>query len=495
MKRLTIKIERRLVQLAETETQGKRVCVNKVRAFPLPESLQNGAFTEAPEELAAFIAEALRKGRLTPRPAALLFDSSAAIYHEYRHRKMPAKGKYERAKLEAGFFLPADKGAFLSENDCYGSPSNVSDEQTSAVYAVPEKFLRTFVKSLKAGGLRCVFAGSALTAYADLTKRLLNALSGTNAMIGKNLVVLDMEEDSLRMLLFINANLVHRQEYVLPGETSAEALLDFLDEAIRKTIDSENGDAAPDYILISGGRTEDEELAGRIAGRLNIPCRGFGSYAEQLKNALELADEMEGRKKLYTHVVALAGVPPKKQKEKNFLYGGIQKRREQRIARLVCSLILLLAAAAAAVLPVAGYGLDQKCAESRAVVERPEYAGAREQLAAHRQLEARLQNHLAEEAYMQNRNVQYAALLYQISRGFLQNADIDGVEYEKDASRMQVSFTTEDIDFFLREKERMNATGNLKIADPIVMDRAETGLWRCVITVSWNVSSAGGIEE
>jgi Tfp pilus assembly PilM family ATPase len=499
MKQLTIKIERRLLQLAETETQGKRVVIKSARSFPLPENPDGGALTDDPEALAHFIGEAIKRGRLTPAPAALLFHSALAPYHEYYHRKMSASELYGRARAEAEAFLPPGLGSHIVESERYSGEGD-AENRTSAIFAVKDGFLRALVKSLKAAGIKIRFASSSLSVWSDLMRKLLNTLLRNDVHLGTNPVCVDVGEDCIRFLFFVHTRQVHRRELPIPEELSDDELLLRIEEATREiALQVENreddANAKPDFILLAGARAGAQGFADRVAGRLNTPCRNLDFYMDRLRDAVMLGGEFADRNSLYIRVVSLAGAMPKRQKKKNLLYGGFRKRRERGIARATAVVLGAATLAAMSAMPIANWYLVRENAESLAIITRPIYAEAREKLAAQRQLNALLQNHMAEEAYMQNRNLKYGGLLYQISRSLFAKARIERIEHENNGNSMDVTFTTSDPDAFLEAKEKMNSGGNLTVADPVVMTRTETALWRCVATISWDVPAMGGMSE
>jgi hypothetical protein len=499
MKLLTVKIERRFLYLAETETRGKCVVIKSARSFPLPEGPEGGDSAEDPETLARFIDEAIKRGRLAPAPVALLFHSGFAPHHEYYHQKMSASEERGRAGAEAEFFRPSDLGRHIFETERY-SHGNDSDGRTSAVFAVKDEFLRGLIKSLKSFGIKTRFASSALAVWSDLMRKLLNALLKRDVRFGFSPLCLDVGEDSVRCLFFVNARLVHRRETPIPEGLSDDELLQCIAEETQEIIlhvGNKEGDAdiKPDCILLSGECASAPNFADRVAGRLNVPCRTPGFYMDQLCDTVSLGGELVDRQTLYGRIVSLAGAIPGKQKKKNLLYGGFRKRRESGIARAAAVFFTLATLAAMSAMPLANAYLKWDNAENLAIIERPIYAEAREKLAAQRQLNALLQNHMAEEAYMQSKNLKYGALLYQISRGLLANARIERVVHEDTGAGMDVTFTTADPDSFLELKEKMNEEGNLTVEDPVVMNKAGDALWRCEITISWDLPAMEEVSE
>jgi hypothetical protein len=499
MRCLTVKIERRLLHLAETETHGERVTIKNARSFPLPENPENGAQTDDPEALARFICEMIKRGRLSTAPAVLLFHSAIVPYHEYYHQKMSSAEMHNRAWTEAESFLPPGMGAHIFESECYDR-ADTSDNRTSAVFAIEDGFLRSLIKSLKSLGIKTRFASSSLSVWSDTMRRLLNTLLKNDVPVGVNPVCLDVGEDCIRFLFFVNTRLVHRYELAVSDGFSDEDFLDCIDEELRRIIlrvgnGEDDASAKPDYILISGERASAPDFADRVAGRLNTPCRSLGLYTEQLRGAVVLGGELTDRKTVYVRALSMAGAIPKKQKKKNLLYGGFRKRRERGIARAACIFFTLAALAAMSAMPVANLCIKQKNAENFAIVSRPIYAEAREKLAAQKQLNALLQSHMAEEAYMQNRNLRYGGLLYQISRSLLADARVEKAEHGNTDNNIKLTFTTPDIDAFLAAEEKMNRDGNLTVEDPVVINRVGPALWRCVITVSWDVPETGGTAK
>jgi hypothetical protein len=499
MKQLTIRIERRLLLLAETETRGKRATIKSARSFPLPEGPDGGACTDDPEALARFIGEAIKRGRLTPAPATLLFHSGIVPYHEYCHRQTPASEARSRARTEAESFLPPDFGRYIFESEHYSGWSD-TDNQTSAIFAVKDGFLRALVRSLRSAGVKTCFASSSLAVWSDLMRRLLNALLKNDVRLGVNPLCLDVGEDCVRFLFFINTRLVHRRESPIPEGITDEELLSHIEAEAREIIlkvgnrEGETG-VKSEYVLLAGERARAPDFADRLAGRLNTPCRSMDLYTDELRGAAALGGELTDRKALFGRTVSLAGAIPNKQRAKNLLYGGFRKRRERGIARAAAVCCTLAALATMSAMPFANWYLDRENAENRAIVERPIYAEAREKLAAQRQLNALLQSHMAEEAYMQNKNLRYGGLLYQISRGMLAMARVERVEHENNSNSMDVTFTTSDPDYFLAAKEKMNKEGNLTVEDPVVIARADVALWRCEIRISWDVPATGGLSE
>jgi hypothetical protein len=499
MKQLTIRIERRLLHLAETETHGKRVVIKSARSFPLPEGPEDGACADDPEALARFIGEAIKRGRLTPAPAVLLLHSEIVLYHEYYHRKASAPELRTRARAEAESFLPPDLGRYILESEQYSGEID-TDNRTSAILAVKDGFLRALVRSLRSVGVKTLFASSSLAVWSDLMRRMLNGLLKNDVRLGANPLCLDVGEDCIRFLFFINTRLVHRRESPIPEGITSDELLSHIEAETREIIlqvGNREGEAAvkPEYVLLAGERARPPDFADRLAGRLNTPCRGLDLYAEQLRDTVAFGGELVDRKTLYGRTVSLAGAIPNKQGKKNLLYGGFRKRQERGIARAAAVVCTLVTLAAMSAVPFANWYLERENAENRAIVERPIYAEAREKLAAQRQLNALLQSYMAEEAYMQNKNLKYGGLLYQISRGLLAKARVERVTHENNSNSMDVIFTTSDPDYFLATKEIMNRDGNLTVEDPVVITRTDITLWRCEVTISWDVPAMGGVSE
>jgi hypothetical protein len=60
---------------------------------------------------------------------------------------------------------------------------------------------------------------------------------------------------------------------------------------------------------------------------------------------------------------------------------------------------------------------------------------------------------------------------------------------------MEVTFTTSNPDYFLKVKENMNSEGSLTVTDPVVITRISDELWRCEITVSWDIPATKGMAQ
>ncbi|MDR2132877.1 MAG: hypothetical protein LBP30_05960 [Clostridiales Family XIII bacterium] len=502
MKLLTVKIERHLLHMAETETRGKRVIVSGVRAFPLPEREEteggDGGLADDPEALARFIADMLKRSRLAPAPIALLFHSEIAPYHEYYHRKLSASDRFGRARAEAEAFLAASLGNHIVENELYGAGDD-SDKLTSAVFAISDGFLRALIKSLRFAGIKVRFASSALSVLSDMTRKLLNALLKNDVRVGANLICLDVSEDCVRFLFFAQTRLIHRRESAISEGISDEELLSFIEEETREIVSRiESGEgganAKPDCILLLGTRVVAPDFADRVAGRMNTPCRSLDAYADELSGAVALGGELADRPGLYVRAISSAGAALGRLRKKNLLYGGFRKRRERGVARAAAVFLSLAAVAAMSAMPLANRYIEEENAKSVAIITRPIYAEAREKLAAQRQLNALLQSHMAEEAYMQNKNLKYGDLLLKIGDELLARSRVERMTHENSGAGVELTFTTSDPDFFLEAKEKMNGGGNLTVEDPVVMNKTDDGLWRCVVTISWEVP-AGEVSE
>jgi Tfp pilus assembly PilM family ATPase len=288
MKQITIRIERRTLHLAETETRGDRIEIRSVRSFPLPENMENGACTDDPEALAAFTAEMIKRGRLTPAPAVLLFNSEIAIHREYYHQGMSAREMSARVSAEAESFLPAGLGAYILESERY-NPKHASEDRTSAIFAVKDGFLRGFVKSLKSLGVKCRFASSSLSVSSDSARNLLNTLMKNDIRPGSNPISLNIGEDCMRFLLFTDARLTHRRETPVPEGLSDDELLLFAEEETKGLLlhvgnRENNANMRADCILLSGDRALAPDFADRLAGRLNTPCRYWGDYTDNIRD-------------------------------------------------------------------------------------------------------------------------------------------------------------------------------------------------------------------
>jgi hypothetical protein len=499
MKQLTIRIERRTLCLAETETRGARIDVKSARSFPLPESMENGACADDPEALAEFIADMIKRGRLAPAPVVLLFNSEIARCHEYYHQAVSARETRARVRSEAETILSPDLGTHILENENY-NPNRAASAGTSAVIAISDGFLRTLLRSLKKLGVKCRFASSALSARSDLDRSLLNALLKNNVRLGENPICLDVGEDYIRFVFFVDTQLLHRRETPVPEGLSDDELLFFIEEQTKELIlhvanREDNAHIKPDCILISGDRVVASDFADRVAGRMNAPCRRWDVYEEQLRGVIGFGGELGDRKGLHVRAFSSAGAIPGKQRAKNLLCGGFRKRLESGMARAAAVFFIAAAIAAMSVMPVASWYIERQNAEALAVVMQPMYAEAREKLAAQKQLNVLLQNHMAEEAYMQSNNLKYGGLLYQISRSILAKANIERVEHENNSNTINITFTTSDLDYFLEAKDATNSGNYLTVEDSVVVNRLESALWRCDITVSWELPAAGGASE
>jgi hypothetical protein len=500
MKQITVKIERRLLHLAETQTQGRRIAVKSARSFPLPEHLTGDASADDPAALARFIADSIERGRLPAAPAALMFHSGIVPYHEYYHRKMSSFEERRRARTEAESFFPPDFGRYIFENECYNVGED-SDNQASAIFAVKDGFLRPLIASLKSHGVKSCFASSTLSVWSDLMRNLLSALVKNNVHLGVNPLCLDICEDCVRFLFFVQTRLVHRCELQLPEEVSDEELLSFIEEKTREIVlqienREEDADVKPDCVLFAGTHGNAPNFADRIAGRLNTPCRNFGLYTNQLRAMTVFGGELAEKYEFYDRLVSRIGVVPRKQRELNLRYGGFRKRRERVVVRAVAVCLALATIAAMSVLPLMNWRVEQENAEDLEIITRQIYAEAREKLAEERQLNALLQSQIVEDAYMRGQNLRYGALLYQISRSLFARSRIERVAHESGRNSMSVTFTTSDPEYFIESKEKMNKDGNLTVEEPITMNRVDKTLWRCVVTLSWNNTPAmGGTNE
>jgi hypothetical protein len=485
--------------LAETETRGKRIVIRSARTFPLPENPDGHALADDPEALARFIGDRIKRGRLTPAPAVLLLHTELAPYHEYHHPKMSASAMRNRAQTEAEAetFLPPSLGDCIVENELYSGESDT--DNTSAIFAVRGAFLRALIKALKSCGIKVRFVSSALSVRSDMMRGMLNALLKNDVRLGQNPICLDVEDDCLRLLLFVRTRLVHRRELPLPEGLSDEELLLYIEEELRAALlrlgSPEGEEIKPDCILLAGARAGAQNFADRVAGRLNIPCRNIDTYAEQLRDTAALGGELTDKSSLYGRTVPLAGAIPGKQRQKNLLYGGFRKRRERGIARTAAVFLILATLAAMSAMPLASLYIERENAKNLEIILRPIYAEAREKLAAQRQLNTLLQSHMAEEAYMQSRNLRYGDLLYQISKDLFAETRIERIVHENNDNSLEVTFLSADPDHFLEAKEAMNASGNPVVADPVILTRTADALWRCVATISWEIPASGGPDE
>ncbi|MDR3242772.1 MAG: hypothetical protein LBT34_02440 [Clostridiales Family XIII bacterium] len=491
MKRLVIKIEKDCVQFAEVARKNGGLLVNKARMFPIPGSLSGEAMRRDPVALADFIFGCLKRGRLAPIKADLLFHAPLCLSREYCHERSGGRERYRRASAEAEAAFPAEDGVFIAENQWYGSHENQNGMQVSAVFGIPEDFLRTLTGELKRRGLKVGFAGSALASCADIAKRLLERISARSVLSGKNIAVIDVAGSSVSLFLFAALHLIHQEETSFSGGSDGEAeLLAFIARRIRKAIRySANPDDREsirlDYVIFSGGASGAKGFAERAAGLLNIPCRIFGDFYAELHDELDLGGELVGRKTLFSSVVALASVQPGLKKRNNFLDGGVRGKNEKRKTALFCAIFALATFLAVSAPPAYDYYMALKCGESREIVERPEYVGARRLIAEREYLKARLEIHMADEEYLKEPQTDYAALLYQISRAVFYNSTVEKLNRVGERA-MAVTFTTDDIEGFMKARDNMNAAGKVAIEEAVTMQATEEeGYWRCVTVVRW----------
>jgi hypothetical protein len=486
VKQLTIRIAKRRLHLAEIRKSGGRVFIDKVRAFPLPVGYDSASYTAAPEALAVFAAESLKRARMTPCPAVVLFDTAIISHHEYYHPSMSARERYRRAEAEAGAFT-SGSGSYITEREWYGMHEARRGVQAGCIYQVDDAFIRGFVKAMRLQKIKCVFVGSALSAYLDMVKYMLNALQTTESVIGKNLITVNIDDGEMKALLFRNANLIHMEEIAFAEGLNSDELLDFvvaeLGKMTRQACDDEDtATPKPDYILISGERTGGDDFSGRLAGRLNIPCRSFGDFETMLERALVLGGELEGRKSLYAKVTATAGNPPKVSKTRNFLYGGMRKRRIKARTAVICGIVEVLILAAMLMMPAGNAYLEQKNAEGRLIIERSEYSEARAMLREERSLEALIQYHRVEEAYIKGASGhEYGAALGEVGALILESAFIEKLEIADGGRQLKLTVVTEDIERFIMD---VNTAEGVDVNGTSVISDGDSKSRRCNVTVT-----------
>ena len=64
MKLLIVKVEKYVLQIAEASSRGKKVTLNKMRQFALPQHLENGGYINDTSSLVDFINSCILKGKL-----------------------------------------------------------------------------------------------------------------------------------------------------------------------------------------------------------------------------------------------------------------------------------------------------------------------------------------------------------------------------------------------------------------------------------------------
>jgi hypothetical protein len=207
---------------------------------------------------------------------------------------------------------------------------------------------------------------------------------------------------------------------------------------------------------------------------------------------VDLRGEMDGKNVLYDKVVTMAGVLPGNINRSNLLYGGMRRARERRIFTGAALITVALAAAVIAAPPAGGYYFNQKAAESLAIIDRPEYAGARERIAERALLDDRLRLCAADREYIQDSNVDYPAILYRLGRGLLSDVNVYGVKCERDGQGLEICFTARDLSNFYAERSKLNESGQFSVSEPVIMGTVEKDARDCLVTVSWISSGADG---
>jgi hypothetical protein len=445
----------------------------------------------AAEALAAFVAESLKKARMEPCPAEILFDTDIVRYHEYYHTALSPRERRRRAMLEAEAFVAA---GWLYEYEWYGGGEARQGMQASGLYGIESAFIRKFVKAMRAHRIKCVFAGSALVAYAGIVKYMLNALQATDAVIGKNIIAANIDDGVMKAVLFKNASIVHMEETVfgegLEGGETLEIVAAELGRMAAQAYDRAGGGPRPDYVLLSGESAGGDGFDGQLAGRLNMPCRSFGDFGRMLERALAAGGELAGRGTLYPRIVAMAGMPPKSPKNQNLLFGGMRARKKKAYAALICGAVEILALLAMLALPAAGMYMEHKNEEGRIVIERQEYAPARDRLEGMRGLEALIQDGRAEDAYIKDsRGPAYGDVLREIGAQILEWADIEKIELVDGGRQLNVSVITDDIELLVT---RANAIEGVYVNGASMSEGEGAAGRRCNITMTLAPGATGG---
>ncbi|HZK61758.1 MAG TPA: pilus assembly protein PilM, partial [Anaerovoracaceae bacterium] len=391
MNLLTIKIENNILQLAEVRHIGKKAYIDKVRVFSIPENLGNGGFVKNTEVFADFVVSCLDRGKLKKEKAMILLDISTVFLKEYTHEKSKPIHLLSLASLEADAALPENEGEFIIENEWYGPRKNQKGMQTSAIYAVNERFITRITKDMKTRGIKLAAVIPTTIVHTDIIKKLLsNKISGSE-FDNKTVVALDLSHQEIRAIVFHNRELIHQRtdnqimdEFYRSVATAFNLSLDVAEEyclkngfheesegnrrdpvayeemtqtgvslvtrmarSIKMILSEEN--LIPDRIIISGVAAAIPGLAKFINECLGIQCNSINDYYESFSKAVELGGKLKSRNNLsqknrnnlFQSLVLLAGIDYKRKKNLNFLTRGITRKRNNRRTIFVCTFVFI----------------------------------------------------------------------------------------------------------------------------------------------------------
>ena len=524
MKLLTIRIEKSSLQLAEADHNGKKLLIQKMRMFALPENLESGGFLQDPTAMADFIASCIERGKLSGGKAILLLDVASVMLKEYTHEKTKPSVLLSLAVLEAEAVLPDNEGEFIIENEWYGGRLNKDGLQKSAIYAANERFISEIGKECRKKGVKLAAVFPASTVHTELVRLLLDSRISGSEFSEKTIAAIDLSHQEIRVAVFHNRDLVHQRAddllleefyrgaaavYMIPVEEaedyclkygfrekgsggildlpSLEALYQAGGSFITKLLRSVNviltaEELQLDAVVISGTAAAIPGMPEIVAESTGIPCKSIDEYYEMLSDTIVLDDELKERENLFQRLFLLCGIDYRKKKNLNFLMRGIARKRNNRRTLVVCTLILICTFLVMAILPLNYLITSRDYRNNQQAVSSPKYQSAQALLEEQRQLQNAIQAMKAETNSLPFGQSNTADMLGELQAKLFVGCRINNLVYDRGNDTFHVIFSTSKLDDFVAAKNRLNEGGRFQVSLPLTINSSDN-LWQCQISI------------
>jgi Tfp pilus assembly PilM family ATPase len=512
MKLLIVKVEKYVLQIAEASSRGKKVTLNKMRQFALPQHLENGGYINDTSSLVDFINSCILKGKLNKYKIFLLLGSNAVMNKEYNHQRTKASHLLSLANLEADAILPANEGEFIVENEWYGHRLNRDGLETSMIYALDEGFVAELVQGMKANKLKLIGISPISAVHTGIIKKLFSSIK-SNEFKDKTIVAINMSQHETYISIFHNQELVHQrvdesiiQDFYKEISDALQIPIHSVEAyCLRAGFKNDNSiaykqiaDAATtmttklkrslslvlnaeglnlDHIILSGTPSAIAGLTELISNSmLETKCAVIGDYSEALSKYIRFNGELKDRSDLFQSIVLLGGIGRKSKKGLNFLSMGIKRKRNKRRVYGICALITLLVILVIAILP-ASYLLTARDYKHKLdIMKNPEYSEIQNLLQEKLKLESELSKLEEERARLPYGDSNLYKHLDVLGSKLSAEIEISSINYDHNTKTFVINANTGNLDEFLKLKNSIIEEEIYRISLPLTIDNVD-GFW------------------
>ncbi|NLY70483.1 MAG: pilus assembly protein PilM [Clostridiales bacterium] len=508
MKLLIVKVEKYVLQIAEASIRGKKVILNKVRQFTLPEHLENGGYINATSGLVDFINSCILKGKLNRYKIYLLLGTNAVINKEFNHQTTKASHLSSLAYLEADAILPVNEGEFIIENYWYGKRLNREGLETSMIYAIDEGFVSNLVQSMKANKLKLVGISPISSTHTGIIQKILSSKKG-NDFRDKTVAAINMSQHETYISVFHNQQLIHQRvdETILQDfykEISevlqipihsvenycerlgldkdnpqiVDAVATMMTRVIRSlSIILNSEELSLDQVILSGAPSAIPGLVELISNSLeDVKCALISDYKEALSKYIRFNGELRDRSDLFQSIVLLGGIEKKRKKHINFLSMGIKRKRQKGRVYAVCALLTILVIAIIAILPASYFIISRDYKHNLESINNPQYSRVQNLLEEKRKLEAELSQVVEERARLPYGDSNLSEHLNVIGSKLSPAIKINNIKYDHDSNTISIIADTDNLDAFLNLKNSIIENETYRISLPLTLDN-DDGFW------------------